>query len=149
MALQHARARIRKLVAAKLTGLASTGDNVFPSRSFPLTREKLPSISVYTPEETVTSLTLATPVRLHREVSVFIEVHALQDAEVEDVLDTCALEIEVAMSQDFVLDEHQLSTQLQATTTQTLDDADVPIGVMRMIYLIPYSTTEATPDKLN
>lgn len=145
----HVRKRIRDAIVGLLSGLTSTGDRVWNSRSFQITTDRLPSISVFTTEEEIERVTLAAPVRIHRMMSVVIEVHAVRSEVVEDVLDQCAGEIETAMAGVITIDDHQLPAQLTTVSFATLDEGEQPLGVLRMVYRIPYSTNEATPDTLN
>ena len=48
----HLRRQIRERAATTLTGLATTGSNVFQSRFYPMESAGLPGLCIYTKDET-------------------------------------------------------------------------------------------------
>jgi hypothetical protein len=149
----HARQSIRYAIAELMRATATAGANVYPSRLFSLDEAELPSISVYTTDEsnqeTVTKVTLARPPLIQRELPVIIEAHAVMDEAIDDTLDGLALEIERAMSEPVMVGQTQLSTRLVSTQTTFSGDGDLQVGVIRLIYSVAYSTRENTPDSLS
>lgn len=150
--MAHVRAQIRQGIAQVLTGLNKTGSRVYPSRMFSLDESDLPSISVYTTDEAspeeITKVTLGTPSRLHRNLPLIIEGHAIVDEKIDDELDQIALEIEVAMGAPFSIDSHALAVRLVSTQMIISGDGDAQVGVVRLLYSISYSTLETSPDSL-
>lgn len=51
--MPHVRTQIRGVVATTLTGLATTGARVHPSRLWPLQKADLPALLVYTTSDQV------------------------------------------------------------------------------------------------
>ena len=49
----HLRRQIRERAATTLTGLSTTGSNVFQSRFYPMESAGLPGLCIYTKDETV------------------------------------------------------------------------------------------------
>lgn len=149
----HARTSIREAIADLMRETATAGANVFPSRLFSLDEGQLPSISVYTTDdsniEVVTNITLARPPRLHRELPVIVEAHAVMDERIDDVLDDLAVEIERAMSAPIVIGGTQVSSRLTSTQSTFSGDSELQVGVIRLIYSVAYSTREDTPDSLS
>ena len=47
----HVRQQIRERIGTTLTGLTTTGSNVFESRVYPLEDSKLPALIIYTKSE--------------------------------------------------------------------------------------------------
>lgn len=150
--MAHARKQIRAGVAALLANLATTGPRVYPSRVYSLDESELPSVSVFTidvgHDELVSKITLGAPPRFHRVCPLIIEGHALVDESVDDVLDQIALEVEVAMSAQLVIGTRTLYAQLQTTSKELIGDSESQIGIVRLLYQIPYVTAENTPDTL-
>jgi len=70
--MSHVRQQIREAVATRLTGLTTTGVNVFASRVYSLADEKLPALAVYTRSESSDAANLACD--LNRQLSIVIEV---------------------------------------------------------------------------
>lgn len=148
----HARQAIRYAVAELMRATATAGANVFPSRLFSLDETELPSISVYTTDEstaeTVTKITLARPALIQRELPVIVEAHAVMDESVDDALDNLAVEIEEAMARPIRVGERQIPARLVSTQTTFSGDGDQQVGVIRLIYSAAYSTRENAPDSL-
>jgi len=148
----HARESIRHAIAALMRGTSTAGANVFPSRLFSLDESQLPSISVFTTDEsnteTVTKLTLSQPPLVQRDLPVLIEAHAVMDENVEQVLDNLAVEIEKAMAQQIAVDGKNIPARLVSTQTTFSGDSDRQVGVIRLIYAATYATRENTPDQL-
>jgi len=148
----HARKAIRDAIAELMRGTAMAGSNVFPSRLFSLDESQLPSISVFTTDEsnaeTVTKLTLSQPPLVQRDLPVIIEAHAVMDEHIDDVLDTLAVEIEKAMAQQIVVGSKHIPARLTSTQTTFSGDSDLQVGVVRLIYTAVYATLENTPDQL-
>jgi hypothetical protein len=150
--MAHARKQIRDAVVALLDDLSTTGTRCFASRVYSLQESELPSISVFAVDaqndELVTKITMGTPPRFHRVCPLVIEGHALVDDNIDDTLDQISLEVEVAMSQTLVVGSRTLSAQLQSTSKDLIGDHESQIGILRMVYTIPYVTAENTPDIL-
>lgn len=153
--MPHARKQIRDAVVVLVTDLDTTGRHVFPSRVYSLDDSDLPSVSVFTGdagnEEVVTKVTLGTTSKkplFHRVSPLIIEGHAKVSDDVDDVLDQISLEIEVAMSAPLTIGSRTLPAQLQSTTKELIGDGEDQIGIVRLLYTVPYVTAENTPDVL-
>lgn len=150
--MAHARKQIRDAVVALLEDLSTTGSRVFASRVYSLDEDELPSLSVFTvdsgADEVVTRITMGNPPKFHRVCPLVIEGHALVDENIDDTLDQISLEVEVAMSQPLTIGSRTLPAQLQSTGKDLIGDHESQIGILRMVYSIPYVTAENTPDTL-
>jgi hypothetical protein len=153
--MAHARKQIRTAVASLVSGLSTTGSRVYPSRVYSLAEEDLPSLSVFTVDagndEVVTRISMGSPgspPRFHRSCPLIIEGHALLGENVDDMLDQIALEVEVAMSAPLTIGSRTLPAQLQSTSKELIGDAEDQIGIVRLLYTVPYVTAENTPDVL-
>jgi hypothetical protein len=153
--MAHARKQIRDAVSVLLANLSTTGSRVYPSRVYSLDADELPSVSVFTVDsgndESVTRVTLGSSnqaPRFHRICPLIIEGHAKVSDDVDDVLDQISLEIEVAMSAPLTIGSRTLSAQLQSTGKELIGDSEDQIGIVRLLYTVPYVTAENTPDVL-
>lgn len=150
--MPHARKQIRDAVTAMLQGLSTTGANVFPSRVYSLDESRLPSLSVFTVDqgndEVVTKITLGNPPRFKRDCPLIIEGHGLVDDDIDDLLDQISLEVEKAMSGALTIGSRTLSALLQSTGKDLIGDSESQIGIVRLVYTVPYVTSETTPDIL-
>jgi galactitol-specific phosphotransferase system IIB component len=148
----HARKQIRDAVTVMVTGLQTTRANVFPSRVYSLDSDQLPSLSIFTGDsgndELVSRITLGSPPKFHRVCPLIIEGHASAADDVDDLLDQISLEVEVAMSAVLTVSGKTINAQLISTSKELIGDAEDQIGIVRLLYTVPYVTSENTPDIL-
>jgi len=140
--MAHVRKAIREQVVTAITSLSTTGSNVYESRYFPLQTANLPALLVYTLDETIEDYTMGSNTRTqHRNLSLVIEAHCRGTANIDDTLDTIAEEVEEAMVTDITRGGHAKDTKLVSTEVE-FDTASQKNGLMRLTYLISYSTVE-------
>ena len=94
--MSHARQQIRDAVATAVTGLATTGSNVFKTRVHKLEQQSLPAVIVYTLQEDAQRETLS-PRKQSRMVRVALDIAVQQIDAADAALDMIAAEIEVAV----------------------------------------------------
>ena len=92
--MAHIRQQIRDRIIADVTGLATTGANVYDSKLYNILQGELPALAVYTQNETSEISTIAPNVTLDRELEVIIECYAEANQNIENTLDTIAGEVE-------------------------------------------------------
>jgi hypothetical protein len=68
--MAHARKLIRDNIVTTVTGLSTTGANVFKSRVYPLSAGSLPALTVYTRSEEVIQSTISIPRTIERTLTV-------------------------------------------------------------------------------
>ena len=140
--MAHIRKSIREHVVTTVTSLSTTGSNVYETRYFPLQTGNLPALIVYTLDETVEDYTIGQNTRTQfRALNLIIEAHCRGTANIDDTLDTIAEEVEEAMVTDITRGGHAKDTKLVATDVE-FDTASQKTGLMRLTYLISYSTVE-------
>lgn len=99
--MSHVRQQIREQVAAYLTGLATTGSNVFQSRprNRPTLPSQTPALHVYTEGEDDAAATLGGPIgQLDRILRVRVALLAVQDVDFDDLVDTMLAEVETKLN---------------------------------------------------
>ena len=69
------RQQIRERVATTLTGLTTTGSNVFQSRVYPIENTKLPCLLIYTKEESSEPLAMNPPRSIEKILQLVIEAY--------------------------------------------------------------------------
>ena len=100
----HLRRQIRERIVTDVTGLSTTGSNVFEGRVYPIEESKLPCLLVYDAEESIEVQTLspAGSRSVQATLNITIEGYA-NGGDGAAVLDTLAgiqKEIQVAMAGD-------------------------------------------------
>lgn len=149
----HLRQQIRVAAAAAVTGLATTGSNVFLSRYYPLAAEHLPALCVYTIAEQSERMNSGPVRHLQRELDLVIEAVAEANDDLDNTLDAIAKEIETALRTaaaddlnaliyDFVLRETRIGLQPDKT-------AKKPLGLCAMTFTVHYRTRESDPTTIN
>ena len=140
--MAHIRKTIREHVVTTITSLSTTGSNVYETRYFPLQTGNLPALIVYTLDETVEDYTIGQNTRTQfRALNLIIEAHCRGTANIDDTLDTIAEEVEEAMVTDITRGGNAKDTKLVSTEVE-FDTASQKTGLMRLTYLISYSTVE-------
>lgn len=144
--MTHVRTQIRDNVATQVTGLATTGSNVFKTRLYPITATKLPAILVYANSETNQAVAMKHPRLSDRELSLSIEGVAKATTSIEDTLDQIALEVEEAIYGDLTLGGIAKNVVLSSTDIEISADGDQPVGGIRLVYLVKYLVREDDPE---
>lgn len=140
--MAHVRKLIRDNIETTLTGLTTTGSNVFASRVYPIQSARMPGLCIYTSSEQIEALTIKPPRGLIRSLEVSVEAY-VESAIADDDLDTIATEIEAAMAADIKRGGNAKDTKLTSFEAEFAGEGEKPVVVGRFIYEILYSTTEA------
>lgn len=142
--MAHARTDIRNAVVAALTGLATCGAHVYPSRLTPLTASELPAMLVTTGREDndLAMLVAGLPAQRMLEVTVFIVVKAASGYEA--TADTILGEIEARLfdtAAHNTLGGAALSTTLASIDSPEMDDStDQPVVRLPVILRVTYTS---------
>lgn len=139
--MAHIRKLIRDNIEITLTGLSTTGSNVFASRVYPIQSAKMPGLCIYTSSETIEAQTIKPPRGLIRSLEVSVEAY-VESATADDVLDTIAAEIEAAMTTDLTRGGNAKDTRLVSFEADFAGEGERPVVVGRFIFEIVYSTQE-------
>ena len=96
----HLRQQIRERFATQVTGLATTGSNVYQSRFYNLEAGELPAILIYTAQEEIEAVSIGSNRVLERTLSLAVECYVKGVTNADDTVDTIAKEVEVAIATD-------------------------------------------------
>lgn len=143
--MAHQRKTIRDQVITSLTGLTTTGSNVFNSRVYPNEQSKLPLLNVYTISE---SSELDAVGRLLRSVDLVVEGFASANSNIENTLDTIATEVEEALGSDNTLNSTCKNHFISSTEVTLANEGSLPIGVVRLVFTVIYRTTQSDVEAL-
>ena len=140
----HVRQSIINATIIAVTGLTTTGLNIFASRIRPIADNKLPCLLVYDTEETIDfdRGSLDSPARdLVVRISGVVEANTNLD----ETMNTIAEEVEVAMGADITLGGYSISTDLTGTSKELNNEAEKQVGIVNLDYLINYRTPFGDP----
>ena len=142
----HLRRQIRERAATTLTGLTTTGSNVFQSRVYPMESAGLPGLCIYTTEETVEMQSMGGTRHVSRDLTLIVEGYATDSANVDDTLDQIGKEVEIAMSGDIKLNNLAQDSYLSSVEITLSGDGSTGIGKITHSYTVVYQNAENAPD---
>tara|TARA_R110001632_G_scaffold207273_1_gene331315 strand:- start:282 stop:725 length:444 start_codon:yes stop_codon:yes gene_type:complete len=140
--MAHVRQSIRNNVTTTVTGLATTGANVFQTRLFPLGSAKLPALCIYTKSEAIGINTITPPRQQSRMLEVIVEAYVKGTANVDSTLDTISVEIEEALATDITRGGFARDTKVTNFDVDYDGEGDQSIGVARFTIAVDYVTLE-------
>lgn len=138
--MSHVRQQIRDRLATLVTGLTTTGANVYKMRRYALDDSKLPAVLVYTMDESSSLITIGSrTLRRNINVSVEIIVKGLSTT-ISNTLDTACVEVEEAIAADFTLNGLAKSCILTATEIDVIVEGENTLSTAKMNYAVEYIT---------
>lgn len=140
--MSHVRKQIRDNVVTTLTGLATTGANVFRSRVYPLTASKTSGLCIFTKNETVEYQTIKIPRGQMRTLELVVEGYAVATSNLDNTLDQISLEVEEALATDVTRGGLAKDTQISSIDVEYQADGEKPVGMVRVSVLVEYRTLE-------
>ena len=146
--MSHARTQIRAALVSRLTGLATTGANVFAHRYHDFADSELPGLRVFPEDEAVLD-----PFAIHRsarQVTLTVECCTKHLTTVENSLDQIALEVETAVATDQTLGNLVRGGCKYAGIGEfRVDDgAEKPVGVWPMRFVVDYDVNPSAPQTI-
>jgi len=140
--MTHVRQQIRDDIVTTLTGLTTTGSNIFRSRIFPLEETNLPALCIYTKSETSEYDTIGLPRSVNRVLDVAVEAYVKGVSNYDNTLDTIAVEMEEAIAADITLGGLAKDAQITAFEADFAGDGEQPVAVGRFTVTVEYRTVE-------
>ena len=140
--MSHVRQQIRDDIVTTLTGLVTTGSNVFRSRIFPLEQTNLPALCIYTKSEASEYDTIGLPRSVNRILDVVVEAYVKGVSNYDNTLDTIAVEVEEAIAADVTLGGLAKDAQITAFEADFSGDGEQPVAVGRFTVTVEYRTVE-------
>ena len=143
--MAHLRQSIRERIATDVTGLSTTGSNVFQSRFYPIEDASLPCLLVYSTTEDSEPTEMASPRPMTRNLNVVVQgvVSATQP---DDTLDLISKEVEVALAADVTINDLAHNSFLSGTEIEFNSDGATPIGTVMLNYSVEYRNVDNNPE---
>ena len=143
--MAHLRQSIRERIATDVTGLSTTGSNVFQSRVYPVEDASLPCLLVYTTSEESEVTEIASPRPMTRFLNVIVQgvVGATMP---DDTLDDISKEVEVALAGDVTINSLANNSFLSSTSIEFNSDGAKPIGTVMLNYIVEYRNLDNNPE---
>jgi len=147
--MAHARQQIRDAVATTLTGLPTTGSNVFVSRVYPLESASLPGLTIMTDNDIAdidnTSASSGNRI-VWANLGLMIKAHAQESAtNLDNTLDQIEVEIRQALLSDITLGDLAKDIWWISTTITLEGDNAKPIGLAEILFNVSYRVAASDP----
>ncbi len=143
----HVRQQILDAATTALTGLASTGANVFQGRVYPLEDTELPGLLVYWDGETSSLATIHGPGVMQRDLQLVVEVVAKSLSGLDAAMNQVCKEVEIALSGPPAgLLAMAQTVILTDSTPDRRGNAERPAGSVKMTFAVEYFTQQNAPD---
>jgi len=142
----HVRQQIRDAVVTLVTGLTTTGTNVFASRVWPIQPASLPGLLVYLERDDVEYVTMGLGNRRQaRTAEIIIEALVQGTSNIDNTLDTIGKEVETALAADPVLSGLAKEIRLDSAEFTFEGQGEKPLASNRMTFSVDYQTAENDP----
>jgi hypothetical protein len=144
------RRRIRDRIKTDLTGLSTTGANIFIGRTYPVEESKLPCLLIYETSEVIEqgTVSVAGTRTMISTLEVSVEGYA-QGGDGETVLNTLAgiqKEVQIAMAADPSIGSLAMDAIPTGAEISLSSEGKKPTGSNRVTYQIEYAFAENAPD---
>jgi hypothetical protein len=138
--MPHVRQSIRDNIVTAVTGLATTGSNVYRTQIYPLEHGNLPGLCVYTSVEDIVVDTMTGTRNLERTSDVIIEAFIRATSNYDNTMDTICAEVEAAMATDVTRGGNAKDCFLIRSEFEFSDEGDKPLAMARLTYAVRYRT---------
>ena len=143
--MAHLRQSIRERIGTLVTGLSTTGSNVFQSRVYPVEDGSLPCLLVYTTSEESEVTEIASPRPMTRFLNVIVQ-GVVGATTPDDTLDDISKEVEVALAGDVSINNLANNSFLSSTTIEFNAEGAKPIGTVMLNYIVEYRNVDNNPE---
>ena len=140
--MAHVRETIRNNITTALTGLTTTGSNVFKTRFYPLAQAKLPCLTIYCKSDASEYNTIGLPRTVMHEAEFVVEAYAKATSGVEDTLDTICVQVREALFADITRGGNAKDTRVVDFNFDFNSEGDQPVAVGVMTVMVDYVTLE-------
>jgi len=141
----HLRKQIRDAAVTALSGLATSGANVFENRTHELQDTNLPGLRIYANDDSVEIESLGISRFVRRMTELVVECCSKKSVAFDDELDAMIKEVEVAIAANQGIGGAKW-VQLRNVQIDMEGEAEKEVGVARMTFEVHYITALATPD---
>ena len=145
--MTHVRKQIRDLAVTAVTGLTTTGANVYADRAYPIPQDKLPALRIFYSRESVelSQGAMGADPTMHRRVFLTIVGYA-DGSGLDDTLDTIAVEVEIAIDGEGDFSGKSVGNATYTGADFGLDEGDSRTGFISMTFEITFRTAESDPE---
>ena len=133
---------IMAAVTTNLTGLTTTGSNVYRGRIYALSDDELPALSIYQgPDDVLSELGTNTFNYVDRDLTVRVEAHVKTNLQLVDtLLNLISREVYVAMMADYTQGKSYVFTTIASGNAEPTisSEGEQPTAMMTMSFIVRY-----------
>lgn len=144
--MAHVRKLLRDNLTTALTGLTTTGSNVYQSRVYPVASNKLPGLLIYSKSESIEYSTMGLPRIQERTASFTLEIYVKGVSGYDNSIDQICLEIEEAIYSNITLGGYAADIMIKEFDAEFNGDGDQPVGLATLTVDVLYRVREDNPD---
>lgn len=149
--MAHVRAQIRAKLVAVLSGLATTGANVYANRKELVPASNLPAVFIMNDNDEIKARAIGSQAAPHARnemstVMMKIQAAAKATAGLDDTLDEICLEVQKAISADIFLGGLTVDARLMSTVFELDALGETQAGLADMIWEFDFWSANNAPD---
>ncbi len=138
----HVRQSIRDNMVTALTGLTTTGANVFDTRFYPIGEDKLPALCVYLQDDDPEYLTIEKPRSVLHTAQFNVEAYVKSNSDPASTIDDIWVEVGEALETDITRGGYARDTQCLDVVVDQDADGDQPVMVAVIPVTVEYMVAE-------
>ncbi len=138
----HLRQTIRQAIVTRLTGLTTTGSNVFTSRVYALPQVALPALCIYTKDESSEYISMTSPRTIERNLNLTVEIYVAANQNTDNTIDKICDEIESEIYNDVTIAGNAKDVIVSSVDVDFDGDGEVPVARATMNLTIIYLNEE-------
>ena len=142
----HRAEQIAAAVTTNVTGLATTGTNVFRSRASPIARTALPALIVRLMSEEIVDESVSGLMRRDLTIAIHGYARDASEAVIETKLNLIRKEVAIALQADhmqglaFVIDTNEATAEYEVT-----EEGEQTVGLVKTEWVVSYRTSRNDP----
>lgn len=133
--------QIRDVATQTLTGLTTTGSNIFASRVHNIEDIKLPALLLYT-KNIDSEIISIKPRRIEKNITLSVEGYVKQNTNFDNKIDDIAEEVEEALFTNRLLDNLAKDSFLIQTAVEYESEGEKPLARIIMDFNVKYHHSE-------
>lgn len=139
--MSHVRTQIRNAVASALTGLNTTGSNVFKSHVYPIGEDQLPGLTVHTLGEASELMAVSSSgTRMKRVLELSVTAYVKDASSSDETVDTIMVEVEEALQADATVRNLVKFITPRDLSIDYSGEGDVPVAIATQNFDVEYHT---------
>lgn len=139
--MTHARTQIRNAVTTALTGLNTTGSNVYESHVYPIGEDQLPGLTIYTVNESSELMARSSSgTKMKRVLDLAVTAYVKEKTGYDETVDTIMVEVEEALQGNSAIQNLVKFIFPRELSIDFSGDGDIPVAIAAQTFSLEYHT---------